>query len=621
MHKIGDVDLIGIMASHEMITEHHHSSATWIKDDGSIQYPIQIISTTPQDFPTVDFVWGSSKDLIPYGFEEESLPDDHQKRIDALRSFLSARFILFNLDHHASNPNQYHAINIRLQPKTSLEHKSFYYPIPVYSEQTHNYSYQDFLYKLTNHTYLGPIDHISTANHDTPRYILWKNKDETFDVFGEFDRHQYSSEGFQLYSSHLRQAKLPEDLLTNALQWPKNETLLFLEQKSYKRIRNLLNQSPIIQTKPVFSPDRENELIDHFIQLTKMNGFIYDEKDLINFHTAMKSSNLVILAGMSGTGKSKLVEIYAQSLGLEKDQLKIIPVRPSWTDDSDLIGFVDLVNMRYCPSDSGLVNLLIDAAKEDKLYIVCFDEMNLARVEHYFSQFLSLLEMDIDNRILNLYNRELTSQLKNSDIYPPTIPLRENLLFVGTVNLDETTHHFSDKVLDRANVITLNPNLSFQSLALLRREQKKPALEPKVYDLSDYESFRNREEKFQLKRREIECIQAIHNQLQRVNPQLGVGYRILQQIDTYLKNLPIRANYPRSDAFDYQIAQRILTKLRGSEAQLKYLLGDFDIESGEVKNSDLLHCFDAFSDISFFKKSKQIITNKSKEIRIHGYTI
>lgn len=618
MHTIGDVDLIGIIASHD-ITKHDPPSATWIKDDGSIQYPIQIISTTPQDFPTVDLVWGSAKDLIPYGFEEELLPDDQKKRIDALRSFLSARLILFNLGHLETNSNQYHATNIRLQPKASLEHKLFYYPIPVYSEQTHNYSYQDFLDKLTNHTYLGPIDHISTTN--TPRYILWKNNDETFDVFGEFDRHQYSSEGFQLYSSHLRQAKLPEELLINALQWPKNETLLFLEQKSYKKLRNLLNQSPIIQTKPVFSSDRENELIDYFIQLTKMNGFIYDEKDLINFHTAMKSSNLVILAGMSGTGKSKLVEIYAQSLGLGQDQLKIIPVRPSWTDDSDLIGFVDLVNMRYCPSDSGLVNLLIDAAKEDKLYIVCLDEMNLARVEHYFSQFLSLLEMDLDNRILNLYNRELASQLKNSDIYPPTIPLRENLLFVGTVNLDETTNHFSDKVLDRANVITLNPNLSFQSLALLRREQKKPALEPKEYHLSDYESFRNREEKFQLKYREIECIQAIHNQLQRVNPQLGVGYRIFQQIDTYLKNLPIRANYQRSDAFDYQIAQRILTKLRGSEAQLKYLLGDFDLESGEVKNSDLLHCFDAFSDISIFKKSKQIIINKSKEIRIHGYTI
>lgn len=623
MHKIGDVDLIGMIASHDYVIKHHQQPAISIKDDGSIEYAIQIISTTPQDFPTIDLVWGYSQDLKPYGFLDEHFPNNQNKRIHALQSFLADRLILFNIHQQMtlSYPRQYLATNIRLQPKITSGHHLFYHPLPVFSEKTHHYTYQDFLQKLINPSYLGSINKLSTALHDTPRYILWRRDDETFEVFGEFHQHHYASEGFRLYSSNLRQAKLSEALLDNTLQWPRNETLLFMEQKSYRKLKHLLNQSPLIKTKPIYSPDRENELLDQFTQSAKNNGFLYDEKDLINFHTAMKSSNLVILAGMSGTGKSKLVEIYAQALGLSHDQLKIIPVRPSWTNDSDLIGFVDLINMRYRPSDSGLVDLMINAAKGDKLYIVCFDEMNLARVEHYFSPFLSLLEMESKNRQLTLYNHELSSQLKNADVYPPTIPLGDNLLFVGTVNLDETTYHFSDKVLDRANVITLNTDLSFQSLANLKKEQRNPSLNQKIFDLADYQSFHRYDHQLQLKNREIECLQVIHDQLQKVNPHLGVGYRIFHQIDIYLKNLPLRSNYQRSEAFDYQIAQRILTKLRGSEDQLKFLLGDFDIESGEVKNSHLLHCFDIFSDISFFHKSKQITMNKSKEIRIHGYTI
>lgn len=617
MLKIGDVDLIGIIASHQ----HNQQPSISIKDDGSITYPIQLISATPQRFPNFDRIWGCSKDLEPYGFIADHLPP--RKRIEALQSFLADRLILFNLYRYdtPTKPRQCQASNIRLQPKVKSSDQPFYHPLPVFSEQTHHYTYQEFKQKLINHASLGPIEKYSTAMDDTPRYILWKRDDETFEVFGPFTQHQHSSKGFRLFSTNLRQAELSETFLAHTVQCPSNETLLFMEQKSYRTLKHLLNHSPAIPTKPIYSPGRENQLLDQFIQSAKEYGFLYDEKDLINFHIAMKSSNLVILAGMSGTGKSKLVEIYAHSLGLSEDQLKIIPVRPSWTDESDLIGFVDLVNMCYRPSDSGLVDLLINAAKGDKLYIVCFDEMNLARVEHYFSPFLSLLEMESNRRKLTLYNQELSSQLKNADRFPPTIPLGDNLLFVGTVNLDETTYHFSDKVLDRANVITLNTNLSFQSLSTLKREPRNRTVNRRIFDLADYQSFRNDDDQFQLKKREIECIQTLHDQLQKVNPHLGVGYRIFHQIDRYMKNLPLRSSYQRSDAFDDQIAQRILTKLRGSEDQLKFLVGDFDRESGEVRNSHLLHCFDRFSDLSLFHKSKQITINKAKEIRIHGYTL
>ena len=91
------------------------------------------------------------------------------------------------------------------------------------------------------------------------------------------------------------------------------------------------------------------------------------EKDLYNFHTAMKSSNLVILAGMSGIGKSKLVQAYGESLGLtDKYQMTFIPVRPAWTDDADVIGYADTLNHVYRPGDSGVINALLECKGKQK---------------------------------------------------------------------------------------------------------------------------------------------------------------------------------------------------------------------------------------------------------------
>ena len=96
--------------------------------------------------------------------------------------------------------------------------------------------------------------------------------------------------------------------------------------------------------------DSEWEFIEHFEAVAKKDGLFYTKRDLINFHTAVKSSSLVILSGLSGTGKSQLVQCYAKALGLGDEGFHMIPVRPNWNDDSDLIGFVDSMHMVYRPS-------------------------------------------------------------------------------------------------------------------------------------------------------------------------------------------------------------------------------------------------------------------------------
>ena len=184
-----------------------------------------------------------------------------------------------------------------------------------------------------------------------------------------------------------------------------------IEKRLYEENKNVIKMND--SEKEINNQKFEQEFLDYlFAKLTELK-LIYKKEDVLNFHTAMKTSNLVILSGMSGTGKSKLVKAYTEALKI-KGSFKFIPVSPSWTDDTDIIGYADTLNMIYRPDDHGLVDTLIAASEKEngnKLYIICFDEMNLARIEHYFSQFLSILESDGDNRKLTLYNKELGGQI------------------------------------------------------------------------------------------------------------------------------------------------------------------------------------------------------------------
>ncbi|TKH01458.1 ATPase [Peribacillus simplex] len=343
----------------------------------------------------------------------------------------------------------------------------------------------------------------------------------------------------------------------------------------------------------------------------------------------MKTGNLVILAGMSGTGKSKIVNCYAEALGLEdRGNFKKIPVRPFWQDDSDLLGYLDVLNNIYRPGDSGLIDFLVDADKEenkDKLYIVCFDEMNLARVEHYFSQFLSVLEETGENqRKIRLYNKDYQNRLYNSHQYNDTLKIGENVLFVGTVNLDESTHHFSDKVLDRANVIHLELR-PFKEVARAAKEfDVTDSIGTAVFTKDQYFATRPatmEDPAFQLVDAELDVLWKIHKALKDSNDKLGVGFRIVRQIDHYLQCLPQSNVLSRDTAFDLQVLQRILTKVRGGEEQLAGLVGRYEKVSGEVKGSNLIDIFNEYKELYSFTESRKKVASLAKELVIYGHTL
>lgn len=364
----------------------------------------------------------------------------------------------------------------------------------------------------------------------------------------------------------------------------------------------------------------EEDLIDNLRNEVFNEGLYYSDSDLINFHTAMKSSGLVILSGLSGTGKSRLVSAYAASLGTSENNVRFIPVRPYWADDSDLIGYADTVNSVYRPGDSGLVDTLVEAENNpDELYIVIFDEMNLAKVEHYFSQFLSVLEMPEGKRSINLYNHELQPRMYNRDKYHSTVRIGNNILFVGTVNTDESTFQFSDKVLDRANVISLKM-VPFYKINEDEQYTNKETTLTQAITVTQFNSLKRCSNENSLSLAEKRMLWEIHESLNSVDKNIGIGWRILKQIDEYLCDLPKSDSLTRSQAFDLQLNQRVWTKVRGSEEQLKELLGAYS-EKNEFKSGKLIEILKNYSNVSDFKMSIESIKNKAKDLKLYGFTI
>lgn len=374
-----------------------------------------------------------------------------------------------------------------------------------------------------------------------------------------------------------------------------------------------MHQEPAAPAKELPKPFTEGDLLARLKEAAENDGLLYAEKDLFHFHISMKSSRLVILAGKSGIGKSGLVRLYGRALGLPESQVRFLPVRPSWMDDGDVLGYVDMKNMVYRSADTGLAELLIDAAAHpEKQYIVCFDEMNLARVEHYFAQFISVLEKE-DHPMIRLYNPSLAPRLYNSEKYPPEIPVGRNVLFTGTVNVDESTCHFSDKILDRANVITLS-QCHFRDLLKLSPQERKVY---KEITAEEYDDFRVKEG-MGLNDKELELLDALNDAFTKSGMPYGIGFRVAQQMGRYLENIPEEAGISRGEGLDAQLVQRVFTKLRGSADQLSGLLTLSDKNTAEGLLPAILVRFKALSD---FQGSQAVLKRKAGELKLYDYTM
>lgn len=174
-------------------------------------------------------------------------------------------------------------------------------------------------------------------------------------------------------------------------------------------------------------------------------GLQIDPDLVLRFIAALIAKPFVILTGLSGAGKTRLVQAFAQWLCETEDQFCLVSVGADWTNREPLLGFPNALEPgQYIKPESGVVDLLISAETNSHTpYFLILDEMNLSHVERYFADFLSRME---SGEPIRLHNGAVGT-------VPARVQVPANLFIVGTVNIDETTYMFSPKVLDRASVI------------------------------------------------------------------------------------------------------------------------------------------------------------------------
>ena len=299
------------------------------------------------------------------------------------------------------------------------------------------------------------------------------------------------------------------------------------------------------------------------------NRFTYTEQLIKNLYLSLKSKPFVILAGISGTGKSKLARLFAEAINAE---FKMISVRPDWSDSTDLFGYVDL-HGNFQP---GVLTLSIKEANQPenihKPYIICLDEMNLAVVEHYFSDVLSVMETRkfengniVSERFIEpaLFRSDLEAKERYGSIY-----FSQNLYFIGTVNMDETTHSFSKKVLDRANTIELSEvNLK---LGLEMKEQKSSesfSMDNTVL-MSEYFGIQQCYSEYKEELTwVINILSDVNEQLQTMNAQ--IAYRVRDEICYYVSYALKYNLFSKQEAMDLCLMQKILPRINGRGEEMR----------------------------------------------------
>ena len=176
----------------------------------------------------------------------------------------------------------------------------------------------------------------------------------------------------------------------------------------------------------------------------------YDIEDIRRFIASLTVTKLIVMQGMSGTGKTSLSYAFGEFL---ENSSVIVPIQPMWKERSDLIGYFNEFTGRF--NETTLLQKMYEANYSSGIYVTVLDEMNIARVEYYFAEFLSLLEIpDPDKRYL-----DVVSDVWNNDpalLRDGKVKLPENMWFMGTVNNDDSTFAISDKVYDRAMVMNLD---------------------------------------------------------------------------------------------------------------------------------------------------------------------
>ncbi|MBE9056773.1 AAA family ATPase [Sphaerospermopsis sp. LEGE 08334] len=402
----------------------------------------------------------------------------------------------------------------------------------------------------------------------------------------------------------------------------------------------------------------DNELESNFAQLADhLHQYLFHQKNLIytrfqirNFLTLLRTNDLIVLSGLSGSGKTQIVKAFAEALG---GVAKIIPVKPNWTSSDDLLGYYNPIQMSFLPTP--FTEAIVEAIHNpDQLYLICLDEMNLARVEYYFADFLSKLEERSSQPEIELYAKHeeelfisefktLLNLLENSakdikikswqdflnndeartrfleifgnnekesllqlhtktkrrlmDIlkFPSTIKIPNNVRFIGAINVDETTNYFSPKILDRVHIVKFeNP--------LLYEKKVKTFFDNSEYDLKLEPVYVNPVVFSQREEYPKMDDSYISRNLKEINEKfllplnIDFGVRSIRQSLNYAKfNQQVYENYGNNDKISLNIIiiQKVLPRFSFDSSQISQN-GSSKLEVLELLGSHLKTLFENY---------------------------
>ncbi|MBC8465746.1 hypothetical protein H8D57_01855 [bacterium] len=345
-----------------------------------------------------------------------------------------------------------------------------------------------------------------------------------------------------------------------------------------EKYRDLWHPVSFPDLSPVDGSPIERQLLKDTADYIKGQKLYFHDRVLYAFHTALKINDispLVVLAGISGTGKSELPRRYAEGMGLH---FVMLAVQPRWDSPQDIFGFYNYLEGRYKATEPARAMVHFEKYntdlwllpqnwnhnRSDRMLLVLFDEMNLAHVEYYFSDFLSRLETrrginqeDKNERAKAEIAIEMGSLREGED--PIRLFPGQNILFTGTMNEDETTQALSDKVLDRACVMRFGrPKQIIEQIDGLRTSPSDNGL---TFD--QWNSWLKEKLSPSDKDRVNNLINDLNNAMDSIDRPFG--HRVAQAIQLYVANYPEWVPNRIQVAMADQIEHRILPKLRGIE--------------------------------------------------------
>ena len=316
----------------------------------------------------------------------------------------------------------------------------------------------------------------------------------------------------------------------------------------------------------------EHNWLEHIRVQSKKSGIHFNERQLMAYHTSLKIgewSPLVVLSGVSGTGKSELPKQYAIHGGM---QFLSVPVKPDWDSPASLFGYYNSIENKFEATE--LIRALYQMQRNkktpwsDSMLMVLLDEMNLAHPEQYFADLLSKFEESRNTDRDPSYEIALGAGER-----PEMLNIGRNVLWTGTMNEDETTKGLSDKVIDRSMLITFPCPKELYGRNTNKLEKPQLTLSHARWELWKQSALHSEDDRI------IDLINDRKKMIEQINIEMSemgrnLGHRVWQSIQNYILNYPlvIAAGKCQGDmtdavqqAFCDALAFKMMPKLRGLE--------------------------------------------------------